>query len=188
MRVALDLQTSQALFARIFEYLDLKPAIADAPDAAPGRRRRELGRVEFDDVVVPLPGCRGRLARRPSRACRFAIEPGQYAAFVGPSGAGKTTVSYLMPRLHEVTGGRVLFAGDDVREPAAGRRSSRTSASSARRPTSSTPRSPRTCATRSRMRRDAELEAAAQAANIHDTIASFPDGYDTVVGERGYRL
>lgn len=185
LRVALDLQTSQALFARIFEYLDLKPAIRDAPDARPVTTGR-LGEVEFDDVVFRYPDAP---ADSPAtlKGVSFRIEPGQYAAFVGPSGAGKTTVSYLVPRLHDVTSGRVLFAGDDVRElqqesliGAIGIVSQETYLFHA------------TIAENLRYAKpgatDDELVAAATAANIHATISSFPDGYDTVVGERGYRL
>jgi ATP-binding cassette subfamily B protein len=185
LRVALDLQTSQALFARIFEYLDLVPAIQDAPDArevATGR----LGDVEFQDVVFRYPDAP---ADGPAtlRGVSFRIEPGQYAAFVGPSGAGKTTVSYLAPRLYDVSEGRVLFAGDDVRElrhasliSSVGIVSQETYLFHAT--IAENLRYAKPDATR------AELEAAARAANIHDTIVSFPDGYDTVVGERGYRL
>ena len=116
MRVALDLQTSSALFARIFEYLDLKPSITDAPDARdggdrPGARARRVRRRH-----VPLPRRRRRLApdarrRRASRSSRASSRRSS-----GPSGAGKTTVSYLVPRLYEASGGAVRFAGDDVRE------------------------------------------------------------------------
>ena len=185
LRVALDLQTSQALFARIFEYLDLTPAIRDADDARPVNVVR-LGEVAFEDVVFRYPDA---TADTPAtlRGVSFAIEPGQYAAFVGPSGAGKTTVSYLVPRLHDVSEGRVLVAGDDVRElqqesliGAIGIVSQETYLFHA------------TIAENLRYAKpdatDDELIAAARSANIHETIASFPDGYDTVVGERGYRL
>ena len=114
MRVALDLQTSQALFARIFEYLDLNPAIVDAPNAHPVHASK-LGTVEFEDVVFSYPDA-GHDTPPTLKGLSFSIEPGQFAAFVGPSGAGKTTVSYLIPRFHDVSGGRILFAGDDVRE------------------------------------------------------------------------
>jgi ATP-binding cassette subfamily B protein len=117
----------------------------------------------------------------------FAIEPGQFAAFVGPSGAGKTTVSYLIPRFHDVTGGHILFAGDDVREleqdslvANIGIVSQETYLFHAT--IAENLRYAKPSAT------DAELERAARAANIHDTIVSFPLAYDTVVGERGYRL
>lgn len=185
MRVALDLQTSQALFARIFEYLDLRPAITDRPDARPVAPE-QLGVVEFDDVTFRYPDS-GEDTPPTLDHVSFRIEPGQYAAFVGPSGAGKTTVSYLIPRLHDVTSGRVLFAGDDVRElrqtellDAIGIVSQETylfHASIAENLRYARPGAS-----------DAELESAARAANIHDTISRFPEGYDTIVGERGYRL
>ena len=117
----------------------------------------------------------------------FAIEPGQFAAFVGPSGAGKTTVSYLVPRLYEASAGAVRFAGVDVREL-----SQESLISNIGIVSQETYLFHATIAENLRYARpdasDAELEAAARAANIHDTIASFPDGYETVVGERGYRL
>jgi ATP-binding cassette subfamily B protein len=117
----------------------------------------------------------------------FTIEPGQFAAFVGPSGAGKTTVSYLIPRLHDVTSGRVLFAGDDVREL-----QSDSLVSNIGIVSQETYLFHATIGENLRYAKpdatQGELEAASRAANIHDTIASFPDGYNTVVGERGYRL
>ncbi|MUN07218.1 ATP-binding cassette domain-containing protein [Agromyces luteolus] len=194
MRVALDLQTSGALFARIFEYLDLRPAITDAPDARPvppavttdASGRPLLGRVEFDHVSFRYPDADDD-GRPTLDDVSFTIEPGQYAAFVGPSGAGKTTVSYLVPRLYEATGGAVRFAGVDVRDleheslvSNIGVVSQETylfHASIAENLRYAKPDAT-----------DAELEAAARAANIHETIASFPEAYDTVVGERGYRL
>ena len=185
MRVALDLQTSSALVARIFEYLDLRPAIIDAPGARPVDRGR-LGLVEFDDVVFAYPDS-GPETPPTLKGVSFRIEPGQYAAFVGPSGAGKTTVSYLIPRFHSATGGRVVFAGTDVRDleqdslvANIGIVSQETYLFHAS--IGDNLRYARPDAT------DAEIEAATRAANIHSTIASFPDGYDTIVGERGYRL
>ncbi|MEO6826639.1 MAG: ABC transporter ATP-binding protein [Microbacteriaceae bacterium] len=192
MRVALDLQTSGALFARIFEYLDLNPAITDAPDAVPvptgpGHSATEtLGGVRFDAVSFAYPDARP--GERPTLdTVSFAIEPGQFAAFVGPSGAGKTTVSYLIPRLYEATNGRVLFAGVDVR-----RLQHESLISHIGIVSQETYLFHATIAENLRYAKPdatrAELEAAAQLANIHQTIASFPDTYDTVVGERGYRL
>src|SRR5690606_30848465 len=108
-------------------------------------------------------------------------------AFVGPSGAGKTTILYLAPRLYEATGGTVRFAGADVRDlrqdaiiDDIGIVSQETYLfhSTIRENL----RYAKPDAT------DAELEAACRAANIHHIIAGFEDGYDTVVGERGYRL
>jgi ATP-binding cassette subfamily B protein len=185
MRVALDLQTSQALFARIFEYLDLKPAIVDAPNAHPVHASR-LGKVQFEDVVFSYPDA-GRDTPPTLRGVSFSIEPGQFAAFVGPSGAGKTTVSYLIPRFHEVSGGRILFAGDDVRQI-----EQESLVANIGIVSQETYLFHATIAENLRYARpdatDDELEEAARAANIHDTIDFFPDRYDTVVGERGYRL
>ena len=185
LRVALDIQTSRSLFARIFEYLDLVPSITDAPqarDVDPGR----VGEVEFRDVTFRYPDAEPT-APGTLQGVSFRIDKGQYVAFVGPSGAGKTTVSYLVPRLYEATEGAVLFASTDVRElrhaslvENVGVVSQETYLFHA------------TIADNLRYAKpdatDAELEEAARSANIHDTIAGFPDGYDTVVGERGYRL
>ncbi|WP_254790981.1 ABC transporter ATP-binding protein, partial [Curtobacterium sp. MCBA15_016] len=184
LRVVLDLQTSGALFARIFEYLDLKPAITDPPTAKPVDESR-VGHVAFDDVTFTYPD--GEADKPTLRGVSFELQPGQFAAFVGPSGAGKTTVSYLVPRLYEATAGSVRFAGQDVRELAhedlmrhVGIVSQETYLFHAT--IGDNLRYAKPDAT------DDEIEQAARAANIHETIASFPDGYETVVGERGYRL
>jgi len=185
LRVALDLQTSQALFARIFEYLDLKPAITDPVTPTPVSTER-LGEVAFDDVVFRYPDAGGDTPAT-LKGVTLDIEPGQFVAFVGPSGAGKTTVSYLIPRLHDVSSGHVLFAGTDVRDLKQddlvrhiGIVSQETYLFHATIGDNLRYAKPGATAE--------ELESAARAANIHDTIASFPDGYDTIVGERGYRL
>ena len=185
LRVALDLQTSQSLFARIFQYLDLSPAIIDAPDAH-AVSPVELGRLEFDGVSFRYPDTEAR-SRPTLKDISFVVEPGQYAAFVGPSGSGKTTISYLIPRMYEASRGKILFAGDNVKHLTQdslvdniGVVSQETylfHASIAENLRYAKPNAT-----------DAELEAAARAANIHKTIVSFPDGYDTMVGERGYRL
>jgi ATP-binding cassette subfamily B protein len=184
MRVALDLQTSSALFARIFQYLDLTPAISDKPGARPVPA--VTGRVQFDAVTFAYPDADAD-ARPTLDAVSFTIEPGAFAAFVGPSGAGKTTVSYLIPRFYEATGGRVLFSGVDVRDLEQESLVSHIGIVS-----QETYLFHATIAENLRYAKpeatDAELEIAARAANIHNTIASFPDGYDTLVGERGYRL
>ncbi|MDR2294607.1 MAG: ABC transporter ATP-binding protein/permease [Microbacterium sp.] len=187
MRVALDLQTSVAVFSRIFEYLDLTPAIRDTPGAiavadAPGPR----GRIEFRDVVFRYPDA-GPDARATLDGVSFTIEPGQNVAFVGPSGAGKTTILYLAPRFYEVTGGSVLFSGADVRDL--------TQASIIDNVGIVSQETYLFHATiRENLRyakpdaTDEELETACRAANIHHVITGFEKGYDTVVGERGYRL
>ncbi|MGO1508543.1 MAG: ABC transporter ATP-binding protein [Microbacterium sp.] len=187
MRVSLDLQTSSALFARIFEYLDLVPEIEDAPGAisataAPGPR----GRIEFQDVVFRYPDAAPD-ARPTLQGVSFTADPGQHVAFVGPSGAGKTTVLYLAPRLYEAHGGAVMFAGADVRTLTqesiiddVGIVSQETYLFHATIRENLLYAKPGAS--------EGELIAACQAANIHHIIAGFEAGYDTIVGERGYRL
>lgn len=187
MRVALDLQTSSALFARIFEYLDLRPAIVDVPDALPvANAPGPLGRVEFRDVEFRYPDAPAQ-TRPTLDGVSFTVEPGQHVAFVGPSGAGKTTILYLTPRMYEASGGAVLFSGADVRTldrasiiDEIGIVSQETYLFHAT--VRENLRYARPDAT------DDEIEAACRAANIHHVITSFEAGYDTVVGERGYRL
>ncbi|WP_439592316.1 ABC transporter ATP-binding protein [Microbacterium sp.] len=187
MRVALDLQTSAALFARIFEYLDLVPAIQDSPRAFPvAKAPGPLGRIEFRDVSFRYPDASAD-ARPTLRGVSFTAEPGQHVAFVGPSGAGKTTVLYLTPRMYEASGGAVLFAGADVRDltqesiiDSVGIVSQETYLFHATIRENLRYAKPEAT--------DAELEDACRAANIHHIIEGFEQGYDTVVGERGYRL
>jgi ATP-binding cassette subfamily B protein len=185
MRVGLDLQTSGALFARIFEYLDLKPAISDKKDAVELPASTTAGRVQFDHVSFVYPD--GEPEHPTLDDVSFTVEPGQFAAFVGPSGAGKTTVSYLVPRLYEATSGRVLVDGHDVRDLRHESLIDRLGIVS-----QETYLFHATIAENLRYAKpDAtldELAEAARRANIHDRIMSFPAGYDTVVGERGYRL
>ncbi|MFP5331483.1 MAG: ABC transporter ATP-binding protein, partial [Acidimicrobiia bacterium] len=117
----------------------------------------------------------------------FQVEPGQLVALVGPSGAGKTTISYLLPRLYDVTRGSVLVDGHDVRQVSLG-----SLAESIGVVTQETYLFHDTIGANLRYARpdatQSQLEAAAQAANIAEFIASLEHGYDTVVGERGYRL
>jgi ATP-binding cassette, subfamily B, bacterial len=185
LRVALDLQTSTALFARIFEYLDLRPAIVDRAEARLVNED-ELGSVSFDTVVFRYPDSPADFPAT-LEGISFTIEPGQFAAFVGPSGAGKTTVSYLIPRLHDVSSGVVSFAGDDVRDL-----NHDSLVSNIGIVSQETYLFHATIAENLRYAKPNatldELEAATRSANIHAAIHSFPDGYETVVGERGYRL
>ena len=185
LRLALDLQTSGALFARIFDYLDLVPMIRPPQDPAVLDAKR-IGEVEFDEVVFRYPDAKDG-ERNTLDGIDFRLEPGTFAGIVGSSGSGKTTIGYLLPRFHEVTAGTVRFAGVDVRDIAPEDLTDNIGIVSQEAylfhaTIADNLRYARPGAT------DAELEAAAKAANIHDTIMGFSDGYDTIVGERGYRL
>ncbi len=187
MRVALDIQTSRALFARIFEYLDLEPKIVDASDArdpsdAPGR----AGRIEFDSVTFRYADTEPDDPPTLDRVS-FAIAPGEFVAFVGASGSGKTTIGSLIPRLYDPTEGAVRYGGDDVRELQLEALMDRIGMVTQEAylfhdTIVENLRYAKPDATQQ------EIETAARLANIHDTIEGFADGYDTVVGERGYRL
>ncbi|HUH53652.1 MAG TPA: ABC transporter ATP-binding protein [Microbacteriaceae bacterium] len=187
MRIALDLQTSKALFARIFEYLDLVPQIVDAPTAInPARTGEMAGRIEFKNVVFKYADAQPE--EHPTiSGVSFVVKPGEFVAFVGASGSGKTTIGSLIPRLYDVTSGSILFSGTDVREL-----KHEGLMSQIGMVTQESYLFHATIAENLRYGRedasDEELEQAAKMANIHDTIVSFADGYDTVVGERGHRL
>jgi ATP-binding cassette subfamily B protein len=182
-----EVSSSLALFSRIFAYFDEVPDIVDKPDAKP-LHTPVHGSIEFADVrfsYEPRPA-----KGEPTYALKgvdFRIEPGMLAAFVGPSGAGKTTISYLVPRLYEVTSGAVRIDGQDVRDV--------TQASLADAIGMVTQESYLFHATiRDNLKysrpdaTDEQVEAAARAAQIHERILTFDEGYDTMVGERGYRL
>jgi ATP-binding cassette, subfamily B, bacterial len=190
LQVSTEVQSSFALFDRIFEYLDMKHEIVDAPNAEPlldVRGRVTLDHVRFHyDVPEEIPeGEEGR--EWTIDDVSIDIAPGQLAALVGPSGAGKTTITYLVPRIYDVNHGAVQLDGRDVR--------GLTLASIAEAIGIVTQE---TYLFHDTIRRNLlygrpgatqeELEAAARAANIHNRIAELPEGYDTVVGERGYKL
>ena len=183
LQVSVELRSSLALFDRVFEYLDEVPDIVDAADAVDLPTADGGGRVLLADVHFRYSG----VSYEALRGVSLSADPGQLVALVGPSGAGKTTISYLIPRLYDVTGGAVEIDGIDVRQVRAASLAAEigfvTQESylfhdsilaniSYGRPGASL----------------AEVEEAARAAYIHDRIMEFPDGYDTVVGERGYRL
>ena len=200
LQVSVELQSSMALFERIYGYLDLKQDIQDAPDADPLDLTRVSGGIKFDSVRVnysrsygePEPEEGTQAAEEESRmwaldGVSLDIPPGQLAAFVGPSGAGKTTLAYLVPRLYDVTEGSVSIDGTDVRNirqvDLAAVIGFVTQDSYLFHDTMEK----NLLYARPEATRD-EMIAAAKAAFIHDRIAEMPEGYDTVVGERGFRL
>jgi ATP-binding cassette subfamily B protein len=183
LNVGLDMQTSLALFHRIFEYLDLPIDIAERPDPvepAPGRAR---GEVRFEGVAFGYdPDAPPTL-----QDIDIAVPPGARVAIVGETGSGKTTLGYLVARLYDVTDGRVRIDGVDVRDlsfaalaRAVGLVSQETYLFHAT--IRENLRFAKPSAT------DEEIEEAARAAHIHDLIESLDEGYDTMVGERGYRF
>lgn len=182
LATGVDVQTSVALFQRIFEYLDLPVDIAEP--AEPVRLPSVKGEVRFEkvDFGYDPDHPRGTLA-----GIDLTVPAGGSLAVVGETGSGKTTLSYLVPRLYDVTGGRVTIDGTDVRElsfetlsRAVGVVSQETYLFHAS--VADNLRFAKPDAT------DAELFEAARAAQIHDHIAGLPSGYDTLVGERGYRF
>lgn len=179
--VHVEVMGSLALFERIFEYLDTKPDVADAPDARP-LPVPVHGRVTFGDVHFEyVPG------RPVLKGLAFEVEPGQLAALVGPTGAGKTTVTYLIPRFYDVTSGAVKIDGHDVRGLTL--QSIRGHVGIVTQETylfNATVRENLRYARSDAS--DDEVDAACRAARLDDVIAHMPEGYETLVGERGYRL
>ena len=184
LNTQVELASSVSLFGRIFEYLDLVPEIQDAPDAVDLRPQDVRGEVAFRHVGF-------RYEETQSAPTLDDIEltagAGQLVALVGASGAGKTSLTYLIPRLYDATSGSVTIDGHDVRDIRL--------AALARIVGVVTQETYLVHDTiRENLRygspdaTDAQLEEAARAAAIHDHIASLPEGYDTVVGERGYKL
>jgi ATP-binding cassette subfamily B protein len=176
--VGLDVQTSLALFDRIFEYLDEPIDIEEKPDALDVARP---GDVVFDHVWF-------RYADEWTlRDISFTVPAGSKTALVGETGSGKTTLAYLAARLYDVDRGRVTIDGVDVRDLTFQALSELVGVVSQEtylfhESVRENLRFAKPDAT------DEEIERAAEAARIHHVIAALPDGYDTVVGERGYRF
>jgi ATP-binding cassette subfamily B protein len=184
LNVQVDVSSALALFDRIFEYLDLKQEIVDAPDAIALLPNQMRGQVAFDDVSFRYDESQ---TEPTLNQISFEAEPGQLIALVGHSGSGKTTLTSLIPRLYDADSGRVLIDGLNVKQikleslgQAIGVVTQETYL--VHDTIKANLRYGNPDAT------DAELIAAARAAAIHDHIASLPGGYETVVGERGYKL
>jgi ATP-binding cassette subfamily B protein len=182
LSTGVDVQTSLALFQRIFEYLDLPVDITERPD--PVRFARARGDVRFEDVTFSYDPASGS---RTLAGIDLTVPAGGSLAIVGATGSGKSTLSYLVPRLYDVTGGRVSIDGTDVRDLAFD-----TLAETVGVVAQETYLFHASVADNLRFAKpeatDEEIVAAARAAQIHDHIAALPDGYDTLVGERGYRF
>jgi len=207
LSVQVEIQGALALFDRIFEYLEMEHEITDAPDAVTLSPSTMRGQVRFNDVTFRYPVAEAQLAVASEAAeaeaegravattvrpfaltdMSFDAEPGQLVALVGPSGGGKTTSTYLIPRLYDVDEGSVTIDGVDVRGiglESLGRVIGFV--------TQETYLFHDTVLANLRYAKpDAtmfEIEEASRAAAIHDRIMELPDAYDTVVGERGYKL
>lgn len=207
--VQVEFATSMVSFERVFEYLDLPVEIQDRPDAV--ELTRVAGLVQFekvsfdylkiengsqetgiDSIETEEAEDETEFAVTPTRPLAlqdlsFEILPGQLVALVGHSGAGKTTVTYLLPRLYDPTDGRILIDGHDLRDM-----TQESLAGHIGMVTQETYLFHDTVRNNLLYARPGaaqeELESACRAAHIHDFLAGLPQGYDTIVGERGYRL
>lgn len=208
----IEFATSMVSFERVFEIIDLPLEIKDRPNAV--ELKEVKGAVTFNNVSFNYtaggdggasrlgltaergPGTNGTETATPTivssrrmaiEDVSFHIEPGQLVALVGPSGAGKTSITYLLPRLYDPTSGQICLDGHDLRDITLN-----SLAQAIGMVTQETYLFHDTIKANLLYARSnatqAEIEAACQAANIHHFIASLPDGYETVVGERGYRL
>jgi ATP-binding cassette, subfamily B, bacterial len=197
----LDVMTTLVSFERIFEVLDLEPMIRERPEPEARRIPRGPASIEFDHVRFSYPTAdevslasleavatlEAPVRNEVLHDVSFRVEPGQMVALVGPSGAGKTTISNLVPRLYDVTAGTVRVSGIDVRDATLG---------SLRDVVGVVTQDPHLFHDSLRAnllyaRPDADektLMEALEQAQILPLVATLPDGLDTVVGERGYRL
>lgn len=197
--VRVDVMTALVSFERVFEVLDLEPMVKDAPGAKP-IKAGPLS-IEFDDVKFSYPKAEEislaslESAAKPEtiqsgeilKGISFSVQPGTLTALVGLSGAGKTTISALVPRLYDVTAGSIRISGDDIRSlTLASLRESigvvTQDAHMFHASIADNLRYAKADAT------EAEMQRACESAQIWDLIKSLPNGFDTIVGERGHRL
>jgi ATP-binding cassette subfamily B protein len=180
LNLHVEVATALGVFQRIFEYLDMKPDIVDADNAL--ELPSVQGNIDFRNVSFSYGEGNYALWN-----ISFHISPGEMVALVGPSGAGKSTLIGMLARLYDPTEGRIFIDGCDIRE---------VTLHSLRSQVAFVTQEPFMFHATVRdnllfAKQDAtqeELEAACRKAYIHDMIVSLPDGYDTMVGERGYRL
>ncbi len=182
LSVQTDVQTSLALFDRVFEYLDLPIDIDEKPGAITLDRERVTGEVVFEDVSFAYEPGTPTLQH-----ISFVAEPGASVAIVGETGSGKTTLGYLTARLYDVTEGSIRIDGTDLRDLTFDSLRSVVGVVSQE-----------TYLFHGTVRENLEfakpgatmeeIETAAKAARIHDHMSSLENGYDTIVGERGYRF
>lgn len=179
--VGVQLTSSLALFARIFEYLDLPVEVAEP--AHPKRLPAPRGHLRFEDVTFTYPGSDAAAVAGVS----LDVPAGTSLAIVGETGSGKSTIAALIARLHDPGAGRITIDGVDLRDLRLDDLAAIVGVVSQETYLLHT-------TVRENLRyakpdaTDAEIETAAEAARIHDLIASLPEGYDTVVGSRGYRF
>jgi len=178
--IHVDIVRSMALFERIFEYFDLKSEIIEKPDAIIVNNLK--GEISFENVQFSYNEKSSALSD-----IDLVIKAGQMAAFVGPSGAGKTTITYLVPRLYDTSGGAVLIDGVNIKDMVL--ESLRRQIGMVTQDTflfNTTIRENLLFAKADADEKD--IIEACKTANIHDFIVSLPEGYDTVVGDRGIKL
>jgi ATP-binding cassette subfamily B protein len=183
LNVGVSLVSSLALFARIFEYLDLPVEVDEPAHPVPVDPTAVAGHVRFEDVTFDYPGSDTAAVA----GVTLDVPAGSTLALVGETGSGKSTLAALMARLHDPAAGRITIDGIDLRDLALADLAAVVGVVSQETYLLHT-------TVRENLRyakpdaTDAEIEAAARAARIHDVIAALPDGYDTVVGSRGHRF
>jgi ATP-binding cassette subfamily B protein len=192
LSVQADVESSLALFDRIFEYLDLPIDIVEAEHPVTLRPEEMLGEVRLQDVSFRYgesdpAHSGGEGSEWTLRHVDLVVPAGTRTAIVGETGSGKTTLGYLVARLYEPQAGRVTIDGVDIRDVSLASLAATVGVVSQETylfhaSVRENLRFARPDAT------DQEIEDAARTARIHDLVASLPDGYDTVVGERGYRF